>query len=302
MANVTVNEYSRLSRSMRTLKSGDEETLKRGSLVFPIQYYLSNTVDPYYDLPVHWHKEFELIHIISGVYHVLVGHQVFALQKDDLCLIPGKILHGDAEQKSIALFESIVFDLDMIRIHSYESDDFISAAGSGELELDYILPAGNKEILFIADRLFQSFKDMGEGYELRIPALILLLFSELKRQQLYRRKKVLSEKKARQTQQFETVLNYIKEHYQEQIGLETLASIVSLSPKYFCRLFREVTGRSPIEYLNWFRINMACDKLRGSDRKLTDIAFACGFNDLSYFIKTFRNYKGVTPLKYRNID
>ena len=143
---------------------------------------------------------------------------------------------------------------------------------------------------------------MGEGYELRIPALILFLFSELKRQHLYRRKKVLSEKKARQTQQFETVLNYIKEHYREQIGLETLASIVSLSPKYFCRLFREVTGRAPIEYLNWFRINMACDRLRGSDRKLADIASDCGFNDLSYFIKTFRNYKGVTPLKYRNID
>ncbi|MBQ3686678.1 MAG: helix-turn-helix transcriptional regulator, partial [Treponema sp.] len=121
-------------------------------------------------------------------------------------------------------------------------------------------------------------------------------------QQLYRRKKVLSEKKERQAQQFETVLNYIKEHYQEQIGLETLASIVGLSPKYFCRLFREVTGRSPIEYLNWFRINMACGKLRGSGRKLADIASDCGFNDLSYFIKTFRNYKGVTPLKYRNID
>ena len=47
---------------------------------------------------------------------------------------------------------------------------------------------------------------------------------------------------------------------------------------------------------------MACDKLRGSDRKLSDIAADCGFNDLSYFIKTFRNYKGVTPLKYRNTE
>mgnify|MGYP002621503396 CR=1 FL=1 len=302
MAKVQVNEYSSLSRSKRTLKNGDEETLKRGSLVFPIQYYLSNTVDPFYDLPVHWHKEFELIHVISGTYHILVGHENFALQKDDLCIIPGKVLHGDAEQKSIALFESIVFDLDMIRIHSYESDDFISAAAGGELELNNILPASNKEILTIANQLFQSFKDMREGYELRIPALILLLFSELKRQQLYTRKQIFSEKRMRQSQQFDAVLNYIKENYCMQVGLDDLASIIGLSPKYFCRIFREVTGRSPIEYLNWFRINMACDKLRGSDRKLSDIAADCGFNDLSYFIKTFRNYKGVTPLKYRNTE
>ncbi len=302
MADVTVNEYSKLSRRERTLKSGDEEILKRGSLVFPIQYYLSNTVDSGYDLPVHWHKDFELIHVISGVYHILVGHQNYALKKDDLCIIPGKILHGDAEQKSIALFESVVFDPDMIRIHSYVSDDFISAITSGELELNSIIPSSNKDILKITDLLFQTFKDKGEGFELRIPALILLFFSELKRQRLYRQKKLVSEKKARQTQQFETVLNYIKENYSEQIGLEDLSSIVGLSPKYFCRLFREVTERSPIEYLNWFRINMACDKLRGSDQKLSDIAFDCGFNDLSYFIKTFRNYKGVTPLKYRNIE
>ncbi|MBP5157858.1 MAG: helix-turn-helix domain-containing protein [Treponema sp.] len=302
MAVLTVNEYSKLPKDVRRLKSGDEETLKRGSLVFPIQYYLSNTVDSSYDLPVHWHKDFEIIHVISGCYNILVGHDTYELKKDDLCIIPGKLLHGDAEKKSIALFESVVFDPDMIRIRSYVSDDFINASLSGELELAHVIPAGNAEISAIAKEFFQSFKDMGDGFELRIPALILLLFSELKRQHLYSRKKVVTEKKARQAQQFESVMNFIKENYGNQIGLEELASIVGLSPKYFCRLFRELTQRSPIEYLNWFRINMACDKLRNTDQKLADIAFDCGFNDLSYFIKTFRNYKGVTPLKYRNIE
>ena len=302
MAMLTVNEYSKLPKAARLLRSGDEETLKRGTPVFPIQYYLSNTADPSYDLPVHWHKDFEIIHVISGSYSILFGNDTYELKKDDLCIIPGTVLHGDAGKKSIALFESVVFDPEMIRIRSYVSDDFINASLSGELELAHVIPAGTPEISDIAKAFFRSFKDMSEGFELRVPALILLLFSELKRQRLYSRKKTVSEKKARQAQQFESVMNYIKENYGKQIGLEQLASVVGLSPKYFCRLFRDFTQRSPIEYLNWFRINMACDKLRNSSLKLSEIAFECGFNDLSYFIKTFRSFKGVTPLKYRNID
>lgn len=302
MAKALINEYSLFPKREKHLNRGEEETLKRGTLVFPIQYYLSNTVDARYDLPVHWHKEFELIHVISGEYHILVGHKVEALHKDDLCIIPGKILHGDAEQKSIALFESVVFNPDMIRIHGYVSDDFINSVISGNLDLENVISAKNTAILNFAEQLFETFKNADEGYELRIPALILLIFSEIKKQHLYSQKKILSEKKQKQTEQFESVLNYIKENYNENISLESLAEIAGLSPKYFCRLFREVTCRSPIEYLNWFRVNMACDKLRNSGAKLADIATDCGFNDLSYFIKTFKHYKGITPLKYRNIE
>ena len=81
--------------------------------------------------------------------------------------------------------------------------------------------------------------------------------------------------------------------------LNDLAQAANLTPNYFCRFFQKVTHRSPIDYLNRYRIEMASIQLMKTTNSITDIAFSCGFNDLSYFIKLFHRYKGMAPLKYR---
>ena len=60
-----------------------------------------------------------------------------------------------------------------------------------------------------------------------------------------------------------------------------------------------MTGKTPIEYLKDYRVERAARKLLGSDMPITQIAYTCGFNDLSYFIKTFKKIKGCTPKNYR---
>ena len=59
-----------------------------------------------------------------------------------------------------------------------------------------------------------------------------------------------------------------------------------------------MTHRTPIDYLNYYRIEQACFKLATSNDSIAEIGMSCGFNDESYFIKTFKKYKGVTPKKY----
>ena len=63
--------------------------------------------------------------------------------------------------------------------------------------------------------------------------------------------------------------------------------------------FKKMTNRTPIDYLNVYRIEMASKKIINTDLSITDIAFSCGFNDLSYFIKTFKKITGITPRKYK---
>ena len=74
-----------------------------------------------------------------------------------------------------------------------------------------------------------------------------------------------------------------------------------MSPKYLGSFFKNMTGKTPIEYLNEYRIEKASHMLKYTDMQVTDIAYSCGFSDLSYFIKTFKNIKGITPGKFRNI-
>lgn len=279
-----------------------KETLQRGSIVFPVQYSLCNTVNPYYDLPLHWHEEFEIIHVISGKYTIFIADHEETLSKDDICIIPGKIIHGDGANRGDCLFESVVFDIDLLRQHSYSPDTFISDIINTNIYITNVIPAANKEICSIMNKLFETIKTKGEGYDLIASGYLLIFFGLLKKEKKYTEKNILSVHKRVRAEQIEAVLNQIRKNYDQDLTLESMADTAGLSPKYFCRLFREMTDHSPIEYLNWFRINRACSLLRETTEKLPEIAEKCGFNDFSYFIKIFRRYKGMTPFKYRTYD
>ena len=71
-----------------------------------------------------------------------------------------------------------------------------------------------------------------------------------------------------------------------------------MNPKYFCRFFRQITLRTPIDYLNYYRIECAREQLAATDASITEVALGCGFNDISYFTKTFKKYMGLTPRQY----
>ena len=94
------------------------------------------------------------------------------------------------------------------------------------------------------------------------------------------------------------VLSHISENYTDTISLNELAKIAGMNPKYFCRYFRSMTGRTPIDYLNYYRIECACEMLSTKDISIKETTISCGFNDESYFIKTFQKYKGITPKQF----
>ena len=91
----------------------------------------------------------------------------------------------------------------------------------------------------------------------------------------------------------------IEENYASKVTLPDLAQACGLSPNYFCRYFKEITGQTPFEYITVYRIEAACEMLLAGEMSVTEVCFACGFNDLSYFIRIFKKIKGQTPRAYR---
>lgn len=71
-----------------------------------------------------------------------------------------------------------------------------------------------------------------------------------------------------------------------------------MKPPSIVRLFKETIGKTPIEYLNAYRINVACEQIKYLDKQITEVALDCGFTDLSYFTKVFKKYMGITPSEY----
>ena len=72
-----------------------------------------------------------------------------------------------------------------------------------------------------------------------------------------------------------------------------------MNEQYFCRFFKKALGKSPISYLNEYRIKQAMLLLQTTDMPVMDICLDCGFNNLGNFLREFKKNTGLTPLQYR---
>ena len=97
----------------------------------------------------------------------------------------------------------------------------------------------------------------------------------------------------------EKVVRYIEHNYDKAINLAALAELSHYSRRHFTRLFRELCGASPMEYLNSVRIKNASDLLVRSDMNIIEISRLCGFEDNNLFSRRFKAYYGTSPSQYR---
>ncbi len=276
-----------------------QESRPRGSVSYPMEYYKIDTSEPDYDLPYHWHIEFEFIHILRGEYTLFAGTREYVLKTGDYFLMSSGILHGDSERfRGKCIYESLVFDPNIMMINNYITDTFLERLIEGENYFSILQNTDDSDFSKTISELFKVVKTKSEGYAWSTISLLFHLLGLIEHNKQYERNEHFM-KEGGKLIWLKCVMNLIKQKYGEQISLAQMADSAGFSPKYFCRVFHEVTHYTPMEYLNQYRINRAAEMLLSTDEFIEDIAYECGFNDISYFIKLFKRYKNKTPLKYR---
>lgn len=100
-------------------------------------------------------------------------------------------------------------------------------------------------------------------------------------------------------EQIQTTIDYIEEHISEEIRIETLAKIASLSQFYYQRLFSRLIKKPVNEYIKLRRLARASEALRNKNKRIIDIALDLGFSSHEIFTRTFKNAFGITPEEYR---
>ena len=92
---------------------------------------------------------------------------------------------------------------------------------------------------------------------------------------------------------------YIEQHSTEELSLTELAKIVNINANYLSEKFKQVTGINFAEYVARSRFANACVFLRNSDLRISEVAFAVGFQSLSQFNRIFKKFSGKSPTQYR---
>jgi AraC-like DNA-binding protein len=270
---------------------------QHGTLSFPVAYYYVDGQHPQYQMPFHWHNEWEILRILDGTLQISLDHEQYAMEKGDVVLIRGGVLHGGEPENCI--YECLVFDL-------------YGIFRSFEMVKPYLRPFYRQTCLprsyypseeacpmtEIAEELMAVFSGESGCPELETVAGLSRLFVWLQSSKSY---EVLSSQEgpASRTDRIKPVLEYIESHYNSPLTLDDLAEIAGMNPKYFCRVFRSLTHHSPVDYLNFYRIEQAAYLLDSTDLSVTEIGNRCGFCESSYFTKVFKKYKGTTPVFYR---
>ena len=264
---------------------------------FPLAHYFVDEAYPRYRMPMHWHKEMEIIRVHSGSIRIYLDEGEILMQAGDLLTISGGVIHGGDPEECV--YECIVFDPQalMPALESCRGSLLPLLRNNIYLKNSEILsnPAFQQDV----EAFFSTASSDFAGQELRmLAAAANFLAGQLKNipsAQLHS----VSERTWQKAEQLKPALEYIEQHYGQHISLETLAKLTGFSPKYFCRYFRAIVHRSPIDYLNYYRIECAAHFLVSNDMNVAEVAVHCGFADSSAFIKQFRKYKGTTPKQYK---
>lgn len=272
-----------------------KESKQHGSFDFPIELYEVNQTHPRYNMPYHWHTEYEIINILKGKFPIVVNNEKILLQKGDIVFIQAGIFHGG--NPIDCTYECVVFDMNLLLKQNHACTKQIQDIINHTKIIKPKLPNAINELTTCCSFLFESLKQKKFGYELIAQGSLYHLLGILLQNNLFTNNKVFK-RNAEKILQLKRVLSIIENNYSDQLTLCDLSKACGMTPKYFCRFFSQMTNKTPIEYLNYYRIEVACEQLLTSDLSVTEVALNCGFNDLSYFIKTFKKHKKLTPKQY----
>ncbi len=273
------------------------EKQMHGTKEFPVAFYHVDSSHPRYEMPFHWHKEYEIGQVLEGEFCLMLSNAEMTVRCGESFLIPSGAIHGGMPKDCI--YECLVFDLDLLFLHADVCRSYLKKIKHQDITVHPVITAEHSAICAIMDKIFAAMSAPAPGYELSAIGLLLELFGLIFREECYTDTAAAYASPYRHTEQLKPVFEYIENHYAASISLQQLSQISGMSPKYFCRYFHTIAHKTPMDYLNYYRIERACAMLCSTDLPITAVAYDCGFNDTSYFIKLFKRYKHITPKQYQ---
>ncbi len=280
-----------------------QEKHTHGTTTFPLQVYSHHDKDGFYSVPQHWHDELEWLYVETGILCLTVHGKSFELHPGQFCFINSGELH-EIKSTGESYHHAVVFQAKFLDFELYDTcqHQFIGPVTSRRLTFPTLADALPPDTARAVLGHLQAIAALYHAPEPTAPLAIkihILQILEL----LYRfdalTEDAPSPKEAENLTKLKTVISYLHEHYREPLTLQKLADLAYLSPTYFCHYFRKQTGKSPITFLNEYRIEQAARLLTSSSLSVSQIAVSVGFDNFSYFIRKFRACKHVSPTEYR---
>ncbi|ULO06115.1 helix-turn-helix transcriptional regulator [Paenibacillus sp. 19GGS1-52] len=246
----------------------------------------------------HVHDSYEIYYLLAGERNYYINNLVYSLRKGDLLFINKNELHRTTA-KGTARHERILINFEEVFLQKMMAQ--VTLHFPFMTTQSMLLRPDAHEQGVIENILNSMQKEQAEHraqHNLYLQTLLLQLFIEMGRIQELQREAIAPENNEKQIKVYE-IIDYLQTHYGDKLTLAQLSESFYISSTYLCRLFKQTTGFTIIEYLNYIRIQKAQQQLRESNAKVTQIAEDTDFDSIAHFGRVFKQIAKRSPLQYR---
>jgi len=238
---------------------------------------------------VHWHREYEMIYIKKGSAKIGVNQNTYTAKTGDLVICKGGDMHRITSIEAGTVCGIIIFDGDFLRTIFHKLS----------LASPYIKSEQIIENNLHVERLFNSISNELKQENIFAEKVIEAYLTDFF-VMCMRRLKYIETSFNRKTQKqiliqaYQDLLEYIDANYAEA-DFEKAAKLMSFTPQHFSKVFKEISGMTFTDYLNYVRIEKAVYFIQTTNMSITAVAQRCGFKNIRSFNRIFKNITGATP-------
>lgn len=254
-----------------------------------------------YNFAAHWHSGMEIIMPVENYYDAVCEGIEYHVCPGEILIIPPGVLHELIAPESGKRFIFLMNVGLMARLKGYAS--LQSMFNNAIYVTKESFPLIYDDVYQILVQIRNEYFKDGEFTEFAIQSLLLNMFVKIgenhnNAEELFPNVRLYKQKEY--VQKFNQILEYIDEHFMEDITLEGIADLAGFSKYHFSRLFKQYTDFTFCDYLCYRRIKAAEDFLAMPDYSITEVALQAGFPSISTFNRLFKQQKGCTPSEYRS--
>ena len=260
--------------------------------------------DPQPTFPKHSHQFFELVIVTKGSAIHKINDISSVIKVGDIFILKKNIEHEFCEKRNLSLI-NIIFDPSKLFPNNWETNDLPGFKALLYLEPEYLLAHSDKSRLRVIGRNFQKVLDLIDelerelqkkesGYQLVSKTIFMHLLYLLARAYTHS-----NSSHSMLLVKIANVINYIDQHFKENIKFDDLAKIAKMSIRNFQRTFKKANGISAQQYLLNKRLQHSLILLKNPNLQISEIAFKSGFSDSNYFSKQFKNKYKLSPKKFK---
>lgn len=249
-------------------------------------------------IPLHWHNALQFIYVIKGELDIVITDKTISICQKDGMFINLNVVHEIRGR--LANTEYFCWNIELPETTNYIEYSYVSKIINNTKYIPYIHLSAS---ISNQKKLLQNIENVGEIYEQSQPHFkldITIKYYEMLKELM----NILENETGHIDYYFDTrvkqLIEYIQEHFNSKITLESLSRHIHMSQSETIKLFKQHVNQTPIQYLLNVRLEQSISMLyRLSSYSITEVAMTCGFSTTSYFIQVFKNKYGITPKQFQ---